>query len=60
MTLRDAYILCKKHRPICFPNLGFWNQLIAYEYQLRKENSVKSKIIISIPTASSHQKIFVK
>lgn len=41
MTLRDAYLLCKKHRPICFPNLGFWNQLIAYESQLRKENSVK-------------------
>ncbi|CAF1941006.1 unnamed protein product [Rotaria magnacalcarata] len=41
MSLRDAYLLCKRHRPICFPNLGFWNQLIAYEYQLRKENSVK-------------------
>ena len=45
MTLRDAYLLCKKHRPICFPNLGFWAQLIDYESQLRKENSVKSKII---------------
>ena len=44
MTLRDAYLLCKKHRPICFPNLGFWNQLIAYENQLRQENSVKSKV----------------
>jgi len=41
MTLRDAYLLCKKHRPICFPNLGFWNQLITYESQLKKENSVK-------------------
>ncbi|CAF4147548.1 unnamed protein product [Rotaria sp. Silwood2] len=41
MTLRDAYLLCKKHRPICFPNLGFWSQLIAYESQLKKENSVK-------------------
>ena len=45
MTLRDAYLLCKRYRPICFPNLGFWNQLIAYENQLRKENSVKSKIM---------------
>jgi len=45
MSLRDAYLLCKKHRPICFPNLGFWNQLIAYESQLKKENSVKSKNI---------------
>ena len=44
MTLRDAYLLCKSKRPICFPNLGFWNQLIAYENQLRQENSVKSKI----------------
>jgi protein-tyrosine phosphatase len=43
MTLRDAYLLCKKGRPICFPNLGFWNQLISYEYQLKKDNSVKSK-----------------
>ncbi|CAF0929665.1 unnamed protein product [Rotaria sordida] len=41
MTLREAYLLCKKHRPICFPNLGFWSQLIAYENQLQKENSVK-------------------
>jgi len=41
MSLRDAYLLCKKHRPICFPNLGFWNQLIAYENQLKKEISVK-------------------
>lgn len=41
LPLRDAYLLCKKHRPICFPNLGFWTQLITYEYQLRKENSVK-------------------
>jgi hypothetical protein len=48
MSLRDAYLLCKIHRPICFPNLGFWNQLIAYEYQLRKENSVKSKILFEI------------
>jgi hypothetical protein len=43
MSLREAYLLCKKNRPICFPNLGFWNQLIAYESQLKKENSVKSK-----------------
>ncbi len=43
MTLREAYLLCKQTRPICFPNLGFWNQLIAYENQLKKENSVKSK-----------------
>lgn len=43
MSLRDAYLLCKRQRPICFPNLGFWNQLITYEYQLRRENSVKSK-----------------
>jgi hypothetical protein len=48
MSLREAYLLCKKHRPICFPNLGFWNQLIAYEYQLKKENSVKSKNIDEI------------
>ncbi|UJR22745.1 hypothetical protein I4U23_025777 [Adineta vaga] len=41
MSLRDAYLLCKKHRPIVFPNLGFWNQLIAYESQLKKQNSVK-------------------
>jgi protein-tyrosine phosphatase len=41
MSLRDAYLLCKKNRPICFPNLGFWNQLIAYENQLKKDNSVK-------------------
>lgn len=41
MSLRDAYLLCKRHRPICFPNLGFWNQLISYEYQIRKENSVR-------------------
>ncbi|CAF1109701.1 unnamed protein product [Adineta steineri] len=41
LSLREAYLLCKKHRPICFPNLGFWNQLIAYESQLRRENSVK-------------------
>lgn len=47
LPLRDAYLLCKKHRPICFPNLGFWTQLITYEYQLRKENSVKSKNIVS-------------
>lgn len=46
MTLRDAYLLCKKNRPICFPNLGFWNQLIAYEIQLKKESSVKSKSCI--------------
>lgn len=45
MSLRDAYLLCKKHRPICFPNLGFWAQLIAYEHQLRKDNSVRSKWI---------------
>lgn len=45
MSLRDAYSLCKRNRPICFPNLGFWTQLISYEYQLRKENSVKSKIL---------------
>ena len=45
MSLRDAYLLCKRHRPICFPNLGFWNQLISYEYQIRKENSVKSEFI---------------
>lgn len=43
MSLRDAYQLCKRQRPICFPNLGFWNQLITYEYQLRRENSVKSR-----------------
>ncbi|CAF2307249.1 unnamed protein product [Rotaria sp. Silwood2] len=49
MTLRDAYLLCKRHRPICFPNLGFWNQLISYEYQIRKENSVKM-----IPTQFGH------
>ncbi len=42
MSLRDAYFLCKNGRPVCFPNLGFWNQLITYEYQLRKDNSVKS------------------
>ncbi|CAF3653948.1 unnamed protein product [Rotaria socialis] len=41
MSLREAYLLCKKNRPICFPNLGFWSQLITYENQLRKENSVK-------------------
>jgi len=49
MSLRDAYLLCRKHRPICFPNLGFWNQLIAYEMQLKKENSVKM-----IPTQFGH------
>ncbi|CAF0793029.1 unnamed protein product [Rotaria sp. Silwood1] len=49
MTLRDAYLLCKRHRPICFPNLGFWNQLISYEYQIKKENSVKM-----IPTQFGH------
>jgi protein-tyrosine phosphatase len=47
MTLRDAYLLCKQRRPICFPNLGFWNQLIAYEYQLKKDNSVKSRYLIN-------------
>ncbi|CAF1059906.1 unnamed protein product [Adineta steineri] len=41
LSLRDAYLLCKRHRPICFPNLGFWNQLISYEFQLKRENSVK-------------------
>ncbi|CAF1259230.1 unnamed protein product [Rotaria sp. Silwood1] len=41
MTLREAYLLCKKHRAICFPNLGFWNQLITYENQLKKDISVK-------------------
>ncbi|CAF0889701.1 unnamed protein product [Adineta ricciae] len=41
MTLREAYLQCKKHRPICFPNLGFWNQLIAYESRLKRDNSVK-------------------
>jgi len=49
MSLKEAYLLCKKNRPICFPNLGFWNQLIAYEYQLKKENSVKM-----IPTQFGH------
>jgi hypothetical protein len=53
MTLRDAYLLCKKHRPICFPNLGFWNQLIAYENQIKKENSVKSKNILLIVECSN-------
>ncbi|CAF0862119.1 unnamed protein product [Didymodactylos carnosus] len=41
MTLREAYLLIKDRRPICFPNLGFWSQLIQYEYQLKHENSVK-------------------
>lgn len=49
LTLKEAYLLCKKNRPICFPNLGFWNQLIAYEHQLKKENSVKM-----IPTQFGH------
>ena len=43
MSLREAYLQCKVNRPICFPNLGFWNQLIAYEQQLTKQNTVKSK-----------------
>ncbi|CAF0816017.1 unnamed protein product [Adineta ricciae] len=41
LSLREAYLLCKRHRPICFPNLGFWNQLISYEFQLKRENSVR-------------------
>uniref|UniRef100_A0A914ZIS2 Protein-tyrosine-phosphatase n=2 Tax=Parascaris TaxID=6254 RepID=A0A914ZIS2_PARUN len=35
-SLRDAYHLMVKTRPMVRPNLGFWRQLIAFEQEIKK------------------------
>ena len=41
LSLRDAFAVLRKARPIANPNPGFWKQLIEYEYSIRKSASVK-------------------
>jgi atypical dual specificity phosphatase len=41
MTLKEAHNYVKSRRPFIRPNLGFWQQLVDYEYRLFKFNSVK-------------------
>jgi hypothetical protein len=41
MSLRDAYNLLHKKRPIVKPNGSFFRQLIEYEFKLFGKNSVK-------------------
>lgn len=41
LTLREAYVVLRKARPIASPNPGFWKQLIEYEIMIRKTSSVK-------------------
>lgn len=41
MSLADAHSWVKACRPIIRPNIGFWEQLIEYEYKLFGKNSVK-------------------
>ena len=40
MSLRDAFLLVKRRRPIVCPNSGFVKQLIHYETRLRGAPSV--------------------
>ncbi|KAM3722014.1 Dual specificity protein phosphatase [Dirofilaria immitis] len=35
-TLRDAYHLMAKKRPLVRPNIGFWRQLISFEQYVKK------------------------
>ncbi|VDM50423.1 unnamed protein product [Toxocara canis] len=35
-SLRDAYDLMAEKRPLVRPNLGFWQQLIAFEQEIKK------------------------
>lgn len=41
MSLLDAHAWTKACRPIIRPNVGFWEQLIHYEFQLFGKNSVR-------------------
>lgn len=41
VSLANAHSWVKACRPIIRPNLGFWEQLIQYEYKLFRKNSVK-------------------
>ncbi|XP_068389898.1 dual specificity protein phosphatase 21 [Eschrichtius robustus] len=40
MPLLDAYMWTKSCRPIIRPNIGFWEQLIHYEFKLFSKNTV--------------------
>uniref|UniRef100_A0A8C6BF58 Tyrosine-protein phosphatase domain-containing protein n=1 Tax=Monodon monoceros TaxID=40151 RepID=A0A8C6BF58_MONMO len=39
MSLLDAYTWTKSCRPIIRPNIGFWEQLIHYEFKLFSKNT---------------------
>ena len=41
LTLKEAHALVKSRRPFIRPNLGFWRQLVEYEYSLFGKNSIK-------------------
>ncbi|XP_058906592.1 LOW QUALITY PROTEIN: dual specificity protein phosphatase 21 [Kogia breviceps] len=40
MSLLDAYTWTKSCRPVIQPNIGFWEQLIHYEFKLFSKNTV--------------------
>ncbi|XP_055376796.1 dual specificity protein phosphatase 18-like [Condylostylus longicornis] len=48
MSLRDAYLHVKNARPQIRPNLGFFQQLLEYEEELRGEKSVKMIFVKSL------------
>lgn len=41
MTLKKAYYHVMNKRACIYPNIGFWRQLIEYEFQIRGANSVE-------------------
>ena len=40
MSLLQAYELVLSQRTFIRPNIGFWKQLVAYEFEIRGSNSV--------------------
>jgi len=44
MTLKDGHDLVKSKRNFVRPNRGFWEQLIEYEAQIFKTNTVEMRM----------------